>query len=104
MKLITPAFEALMMDYPLYSQENESDPLILAKFFDPCGSATWYMLEYDPTEALGYGHVEGLGENELGYFSLKEMESIERPFGLTIERDLHWQPCHLSEIKSGARQ
>ena len=39
MKLITEEFEELFIDYPLYSQEKEKDPLVVAKLFDPCGSA-----------------------------------------------------------------
>jgi hypothetical protein len=103
MKLITPEFEALFKDYPLYSQENEKDPLVVAKFFDPCGSATWYVLEYDPIETIAFGYVTGLQEDELGYTSLVELESIERPFGLTIERDLYFVQKRLSEFKNGGK-
>jgi hypothetical protein len=45
MKLITEEFEALFKDYPLYSQEHEKDPLVVAKLFDPTGYATWYLTE-----------------------------------------------------------
>jgi len=99
MKLITPELEALFKDYPLYSQENEDDPLVIAKFFDPCGSATWYMLEYDPIEKIAFSYVTGLTVDELGYTSLTELESIERPFGLTIERDLYFTQSRLSKFK-----
>ena len=60
MKLITEEFEALFADYPLYSQEHEEDPLVIAKLFDPCGSATWYLLEYDPIEKIAFSYVTGL--------------------------------------------
>ncbi len=43
-------FEKLFKDYPLYSQEHEEDPLVIAKLFDPAGSATWYLTEYIPVE------------------------------------------------------
>jgi len=55
MKLITAEFETLFAEYPLYSQEKEKDPLIVAKLFDPCGSATWYLTEYDPKEKIAFG-------------------------------------------------
>ncbi len=42
MKIITEEFEELFADYPLYSQEHESDPKVIAKLFDPCGSASWF--------------------------------------------------------------
>jgi hypothetical protein len=97
MKLITEEFEELFKDYPLYSQEHEDDQLVVAKFFDPCGSATWWITEYDPEQKLGFGYVTGLVEDEWGYVSLTELESIERPFGLTIERDLYFRQKRISE-------
>ncbi len=69
MKLITEEFELLFKDYPLYSQEDEEDSLVISKLFDPCGSATWYLLEYDPAEKIAFCYVTGLAENELGYIS-----------------------------------
>ncbi len=45
MKIVTPEFEALFKDYPLYSQEEAEDPLVIAKLFDPTGSATWLLTE-----------------------------------------------------------
>ena len=104
MKLITPEFEALMKDFPLYSQENEEDPVVPVKFFNPCGAGTWYLTEYNPENHLAFGYVTGLGGDELGYISLDELSEIRLVAGLTIERDLHWTPCRLSEIKSGIRQ
>ena len=32
----------------------------LAKLFDPVGSATWYLTEYDPVEKIAFGFVTGL--------------------------------------------
>lgn len=98
MKLITPEFEELLKAYPLHSQENETDPLVIAKFFDPCGSATWYIAEYDPVEKVAFGFVTGLHEDEFGYISLEELESIQRPYGLTIERDLYFTQHKLSHF------
>ncbi len=97
MKLITEEFEELFKDYPLYSQEESKDPLIVAKLFDPCGSASWWITEYDPVEKIAFCYVTGLAQDEWGYTNLIELESIERPFGLTIERDLYFQPKPFSE-------
>jgi DUF2958 family protein len=101
LKLITPELEELFKDYPLYSQENEKDPLVVVKLFDPAGSATWFLTEYDPEQKLAFGFVTGLAHDELGYVSLEELESIERPFGLTIERDLFFTQQKLSNFKGG---
>ena len=99
MKIVTDEFEVLFKDYPLYSQENEKDPLVICKLFDPCGSATWYLTEYDPVEKIAFSFVTGMTADEFGYTSLIELESIERPFGLTIERDLYFTQKRLSELK-----
>jgi len=98
MKLITEEFEALFKDYPLYSQEHEKDPLVIAKLFDPAGSATWFLTEYDPAEKTAFCWVQGLVQDEFGYTSLIELESIKRPFGLTIERDLYFVQRKLSAL------
>jgi hypothetical protein len=98
MKLITEEFETLFKDYPLYSQEHEKDPLVVAKLFDPTGSATWWITEYDPVEKIAFCWVQGLAEDEFGYVSLTEMESIER-LGIGIEQDLYFQQKRLSEVK-----
>ena len=99
MKLITPEFEALFKDYPLYSQEDAEDPLIVAKLFDPCRSASWFLTEYDPAEKIAFSYVTDLVQDEIGYTSLIELESIERPFGLTIESEMHFVQKRLSEVK-----
>ncbi len=87
---------------PLYSAENEADPLIICKFFTPDSSWTWYAIEFDGDDIF-FGLVEGL-ENELGYFSLSELERVRGPFGLPIERDLYFEPCRLSQGKARAER
>src|SRR5437870_4155309 len=56
---------------PLYSQENEKDPMVICKFFYPDFSWTWYAIEYDGKDTF-FGLVDGY-EKELGYFSLLEL-------------------------------
>ncbi|HRZ58900.1 MAG TPA: DUF2958 domain-containing protein [Candidatus Paceibacterota bacterium] len=82
---------------PLYSQEHNPDPMVRAKFFTPWSNWTWYAIEFDG-EDLMFGWVEGL-ENELGYFSLAELEQVRGPGGLEIEQDLYFRPVPLSLIK-----
>ncbi len=81
------------------SQENSFNPICLAKFFSPVGSATWYALEYDPDSNICFGYVKGLvpGGDELGYFSIDELESVKLPMGLSIERDMYFQEKPLVE-------
>jgi hypothetical protein len=47
---------------------------------------------------LCFGLVCGFAD-ELGYFSLKEIEEVSGPRGLEIERDLYFEPARLSEIR-----
>ena len=89
----------LFKEYPLYSQENESDPLVIAKLLDRCGSATWFLTEYDPVEKRAFGYVTGLCADEFGYICLTEMESIKGPLVIGIEQDLYFQQKRLSEVK-----
>lgn len=84
--------------------ETEGKPpekvMVQAKFFNPCGAGTWFAVEFDPEERIFFGYVN-LGDDlnaELGYFSLDELESVRLPFGLTIERDLHFGDHTLAEV------
>jgi Protein of unknown function (DUF2958) len=97
MKLLT---DELRVQLPtLYAQENEKDPIIHVKFFTPWTGWTWFVTEgsqaYD--DFIFFGYVIGL-EAEWGYFSLRELESVMGPAGLTIERDLCFTPKRKSEI------
>lgn len=101
MKLLTKEIEKRLESHPLYSQEEKGgDAVVIAKFFNPCGAGTWWVLEGEKREDgdwLFFGIAE-IYEREYGYFTLKELESINLPFGLTIERDIHFKSCKVSEI------
>ena len=86
---------------PLYATEDFLDPLVSIKLFTPDSSWTWYITEYDPEERLCFGLVHGQ-EQELGYFSLTELEELRGPMGLSVERDLYFQPTRLSAIREQA--
>ena len=99
MKLLTK--EILKRFEEVGSQENKPDPLIICKFFNPTGAGTWYATEYDPKtkEFFGYVSIFGDHNDELGYFSLEELENYQGTFGLGIERDLHFTEKPLSAVK-----
>lgn len=82
---------------PLYSQENNPDPVAVVKFFIPTSSWTWYATEFDGKDIF-FGLVDG-HEKELGNFSLKELESVKGPLGLGVERDRHFTPTPLSKLR-----
>lgn len=73
------------------------DLVAQVKFFAPWSNWTWYGIEFDG-EDIFFGYVEGF-EKEFGYFSLKELEQSRGPFGLKIERDLHFRPTPIREIR-----
>lgn len=96
MKLIT---KTLIQEFNRTGDQSEiENPFLVAKFFNPCGSATWYATEYDPETNICFGYVTGLFEDEWGSFSITELESITRPFGLSIERDIHFTPMSFKEL------
>jgi hypothetical protein len=84
---------------PLYAQEKEKDPIIHVKFFTPWTGWTWYITEGSIQEEdfLMFGYVIGQAK-EWGYVSLNELASVRGPGGLTIERDLHFEPKRRSLI------
>ena len=81
-------------------QEHEKDPLIIAKFFNPTGGQTWYATEYNSEERIFFGFVSLFGDHndEWGYFSRYELESLVVRFGLGIERDRWFGEKRISEV------
>jgi hypothetical protein len=100
MKLLTKAIEAKLPGR--CEQDGKGDEAIVyVKFFYPAGAATWYITEYDPEDRTFFGLCDLYGDGgELGYVSLDELESFKGRMGLGIERDLHWTPCTLGEVRA----
>lgn len=102
MKLLTKELRDAIP--PLRSTEKQTDPLVVAKFFTPDSSWTWYCLEgsQEDDDFIFFGLVDGFCQ-ELGYFSLNELEVVRGPLGLPIERDLWWVPVRLSQVDTRGR-
>ena len=97
MKLIPNTLLAELPD--LYDTEGQDDPLCHIKLFVPSGHWSWYIIELSQeNHDICYGYVEGL-ENELGYFSLKELESLHSTLGVKVERDTGFKTQTLSKIR-----
>lgn len=92
MKLMTKELETVLQKFPLLSQDGKGkNATVLVKYFNPCGAGTWLITEGEKQEdgdwlLFGYCHICVW---EWGYVSLRELESVSLPFGLTIERDLY---------------
>jgi len=99
MKLLTTTLRAQLP--ALYAQEKVQDKIVYVKYFTPWTNWTWYAIEgsIEGDDFLFFGYVMGQAE-EWGYFSLNEMQAIRGPGGLTIERDLHFQPTPFSHLKT----
>ncbi len=97
MKLLTQELRQLLP--PLYSQEHTDPAFVHVKFFTPDAQWTWYVTEGSRQEDdfIFFGYVIGL-ESEWGYFSLCELESVRGPLGLSIERDIYFEPGPFPEV------
>lgn len=83
----------------LYETERSLNPICQIKLFTPDSNFTWYIIEISKEDnSTCYGYVVGF-ENELGYFSLKEIESIKGALGLGVERDLSFKPTSLAIVR-----
>ena len=103
MKLMTKEIEKKLP--ALYSQDGKpaEDVKIIVKFFAPWNNWKWFVTEgeYDNDKKtwVFFGLVKGF-ETELGYFTLAELESIQGPYGMKIERDRNFSRT-LAEVKAG---
>ncbi len=99
-KLVTKEIEAAIKKTPYGSTDgvNIDDKKVIARYFNPCGAGTWYVLEDSMffeegnDQQIVFGAVTlGYGL-ELGDFSIKELNEMRLPFGLHIERDISVTP------------
>lgn len=106
MKLVTQAIarELYAADQQVIETGGAPDKIV-AKFFTPWASATWFITSGTPVDQDGepttienakdwhlFGFAD-LGDRlnaELGYVMLSDLESLKGPFGLKVERDLHY--------------
>jgi len=95
--------QTLLSDIPdLYDTEKETNPLCYVKLFTPDSSWTWYIIEFSKEDRdTCYGYVRGF-EDELGYFTLSELERVHGSLGLEVERDLLFEPTRFATLKGVA--
>lgn len=86
-------------------EKTEDFPPVV-KFFNPCGAATWLFTELSDDGDTLFGLADlGFGEVELGYSSLSELANLKLPYGLYIERDIHFKADKtLSEYTAKGRE
>ena len=90
MKLFTKEIEAkAQAQYPLGADMEKQ--VIVAKFFNPSGAGTWWLMNQDPNDPDYLWGVVDLFETEVGSFSKSELENYVGVYGLGIERDIYFE-------------
>ena len=99
-KLITKEIgDTIPVLYANEDVEDQDSVVAFAKLFSPYSGWTWYVTEWQAETGLCFGLVQGF-ETELGYFSLDELAEVTVFGGVpAVERDLHWKPKTLGEIR-----
>ncbi len=72
---------------------GRSDPYPVVKLFMPCTRAVWLLCELEPDDNdIAFGLCDlGMGFPELGSVRLSELESVNGPLGVSVERAEPWQ-------------
>lgn len=97
MKLFTKEIEGkARAQYPKGS-DLESQ-MVVAKFFNPIGAGTWYLMNQDPNDTDYCWGICHIFEWEIGSFSKSELESYKSRMGLGIERDLYFTEVNAKEL------
>ena len=87
----------------LRGQEKKGDnAIVYAHYFNPTGQGDWYLTELDQAENMAFG-LCCIQEAELGYVDLNELSAVKVRIGLKIERDIHWTPITLAQVKKIVR-
>ena len=90
MKLLTEAQRTKLLANGTRRGANH-EPVV--KLFNPCGAGTWLLSELDPgyPDECAFGLADlGFGTPESGSIGLLELTGYRGPFGLGIERDIHF--------------
>lgn len=108
MKIITKAIENAFTKQGYTGNKETKDIKIVMKLFGG-GACTWYL--YEKLDNDTYMAFVNLGDSQMaecGTVSMQELMSIKfKPFGLGIERDMHFEPLSrtlqdvINVVKSG---
>ena len=80
-----------------YDKGSDMEQMVVAKFFNPVGSWTWYLMNMADNDDYCWCIVDGHAV-EMCSFSIKELEDLQLPLGLGIERDTLFAPMKASEV------
>lgn len=98
-RLVTARLLRALPEPGATAAEPAADHIIHAHYFG--GPLDAWLVELDePEHGNAFGFVKIAGQNaEWGSFSLPELLALRvPPFGLPIERDIHWKPTPARQI------
>lgn len=108
MKIITKAIEQAFAKQGYTGNKETKDIKIVMKLFNPTGAGTWYIYEKENDDIyMAFVNLNDPEMAECGRVSMSELMSLRLPFGLSIERDMHFEPLSrtlkdvIDTIKSG---
>ncbi len=89
MDLLTPELREQLL---ANGRNRDGNHIPAVKWFNPAGAGTWLITDADPENPdILFGLADlGFGYPELGSVRLSELQQYKGPFGLGIERDLHF--------------
>jgi hypothetical protein len=95
----------------LYEQDGADDPLVTIHLFGPAGDWWLYEISDDASEGFGFTCLSSMPDGaELGYIPVAELQQMvqenfiaKRDLRYLIERDGHWTPKPLSEVRAEVR-
>ena len=80
-----------------YDDGSDMEQMVVAKYFNPIGNGTWYLMNLADDEDYAWGIVD-MFAIEMGSFSMRELQSIQLPLNMGIERDKYFEPIKASEL------
>ena len=80
-----------------YDKGSDMEQMVVAKYFNPIGNGTWYLMNLADDEDYAWGIVD-LFAVEMGSFSMKELQGIQLPLNMGIERDKYFEPMPANEL------
>jgi len=97
MILFTKEIEAKAMSQ-FHLGSDLQKQVVVAKFFNPIGAGTWYLVNQDPDDLDYCWGICHIFETEVGSFSKSELETYTGKLGIGIERDLSFTEANAREL------
>ena len=81
-----------------YDKGSDMEQMVVAKFFNPMGSWSWYLMNLHPEDKdYAWGIVDG-NAVEMGSWLMSDLQNQKLPFGLGIERDTLFEPMKAKDV------